>query len=54
MQDIFDEWETETQKSIDEYFGDSDWSTTESTTEAYSYEARFGSCRINSKKPTNS
>lgn len=38
MQDLFDEWETETQKSIDEYFGDSDWSTTESTTEAYSYD----------------
>ena len=38
MQDLFDEWETETQKSIDEYFGDSDWSTTEFTTEAHSYD----------------
>lgn len=38
MQDLFDEWETETQKSIDEYFGDSDWSTTKSTTEVYSYD----------------
>lgn len=42
MQDLFDEWKTETQKSIDEYFGDSDWSTTESitesTTEAYFYD----------------
>lgn len=38
MQDLFDEWETETQKSIDEYFGDSDRSTTKSTTEVYSYD----------------